>query len=160
MAPINVVRRACAGARRRGAKIRHWRQTELGQSLVEFSMVLPIFLLLFALVDFGRAFYSWLLITNAAREGARAAAVQSDYTTVKNNIYSSLCNSYPSDCSLDTSKMSITPGNIQGARGSEATIDITYTFSFVTPIGGILQLVGGSSISAPTLTAHSSMRLE
>jgi hypothetical protein len=142
-------------------RVRSWRQTELGQSLVEFSMVLPIFLLLlFALVDFGRAFYTWLQVTNAAREGARAAAVQLDYAAVKTNIYASICKSYPSNCSLDTTKMSITPGNIQGARGSEATIDISYTFSFVTPIGGILQLVGGSSISAPVISAHSSMRLE
>jgi hypothetical protein len=56
--------------------------------------------------------------------------------------------------------MTITPSNIQGKRGDEATIDISYTFSFVTPIGGMLKLVGGNSISAPTIKAHSSMRLE
>jgi Flp pilus assembly protein TadG len=161
MAATSAVRRACSNARRRVASIRSWRDTELGQSLVEFSLVLPIFLLLlFALVDFGRAYYSWLQVTNAAREGARAAAVQSDVTTVQNKIYASLCNSYPSNCSVDTSKMTITPSNIQGKRGDEATIDISYTFSFVTPIGGMLKLVGGNSISAPTIKAHSSMRLE
>lgn len=124
-------------------------------------MVLPIFLLLlFALVDFGRGFYTWMLITNAAREGARAAAVQSDQNQVYANLYSSLCNNYPKDCSIDTTKMAITPTNIQGKRGDEVSIDIAYKFEFVTPIGNILQLVGGSSISAPVLKAHSSMRLE
>ena len=52
-----------------------FRESERGQSLVEFTMILPILLiLLFALVDFGRAFYTWMLVTNAAREGARQDA--------------------------------------------------------------------------------------
>ena len=147
---------------------RHPRQTEVGQSLVEFSLVLPIFLvLIFGLVDFGRAFYAWLIVTEAAREGARAAAVQSDATTVNSKIYASFCsgagNPPPtSSCAIDDSAgvFKITPGNIQGPRGQETTIDITYTFSFVTPIGGLLKLIGGSSLSAPAITAHSAMRLE
>ena len=63
--------------------MRRFRETEAGQSLVEFTMILPLFLvLLFGMVDFGRAFYTWLLVTNAAREGARIAAVQSDQPTI------------------------------------------------------------------------------
>lgn len=45
-----------------------------GQSLVEMAMVLPVLTLLtFGLVDFGRAYYFQVSITNAAREGARVA---------------------------------------------------------------------------------------
>jgi len=45
---------------------------ERGQSAVEFALVLPVLLLFFFfLIEFGRVFGSWLLITNAAREGAR-----------------------------------------------------------------------------------------
>jgi Flp pilus assembly protein TadG len=44
----------------------------LGQSLVETAIVLPILLLfLAAVVDFGRAFDAYIVLTNAAREGAR-----------------------------------------------------------------------------------------
>ena len=50
--------------------------------------------------------------------------------------------------------------NVQGARGSECRVDLSYDFQFVTPIGDFLALIGGSSISDPTITAHSSMRLE
>jgi Flp pilus assembly protein TadG len=53
-----------------------------GQSTVEFALLLPILLvLLFLVFEFGRAFGSWLLITNAAREGARNAAACSSSTS-------------------------------------------------------------------------------
>lgn len=154
--------------RRLGHGLRHPRQTEVGQSLVEFSLVLPIFLvMIFALVDFGRAFYAWMIVTQAAREGARAAAVQGDASTVNAKIYASFCGqtgSPPpsSSCSIDDSAsvFKITTGNIQGTRGTEATVDITYTFSFVTPIGGLLHMIGGSSLATPAISAHSAMRLE
>jgi len=46
----------------------------LAQSLVEMAMVLPILTFLtFGLVDFGRAYFFQVSITNAAREGARVA---------------------------------------------------------------------------------------
>ena len=141
--------------------LHRFRQTEVGQSLVEFSMILPLFLvLLFGLVDFGRAFYTWLLVTNAAREGARIAAVQSDAATVDARIYDSFCSSYPTDCSLEPGKLTITKTNIQGSRGSAVSIDVVYDFEFVTPIGGIMGFIGGSSLAEPTISAHSSMRLE
>lgn len=47
---------------------------ERGASLVEFAIVLPLFLLLIGgMVDFGRAFYTEVMLTNGAREGARTA---------------------------------------------------------------------------------------
>jgi len=47
-----------------------------GQALVEFALVAPIFfLLIFAIIDFGRYVYYVQVINNAAREGARYAIV-------------------------------------------------------------------------------------
>lgn len=52
----------------------HRGRRERGAALVEFAIVLPLFLLLIGgMVDFGRAFYTEVMLTNAAREGARAA---------------------------------------------------------------------------------------
>jgi PKD repeat protein/Flp pilus assembly protein TadG len=47
-----------------------------GQSLVEFALVLPVLLLilLFA-IDFGRAFFGYVIVNNAARLGANYAAL-------------------------------------------------------------------------------------
>lgn len=47
-----------------------------GQALVEFALIIPIFLLLvISLFDFGRAVFAYNSVTNAAREGARLAIV-------------------------------------------------------------------------------------
>lgn len=48
-----------------------------GQSSVELVLLTPLLLvLLFLIFEFGRVFGSWLIITNAAREGARFAVVR------------------------------------------------------------------------------------
>jgi TadE-like protein len=47
-----------------------------GQSLVEFSLVLPVFLLMvFAIIDMGRVIWAYDNLASAAREGARYASV-------------------------------------------------------------------------------------
>ena len=47
-----------------------------GQSLVEFALILPIFLLfVFGVLDLGRAVYAYHTISNAAREAARVAMI-------------------------------------------------------------------------------------
>jgi Flp pilus assembly protein TadG len=144
--------------------LRRFRQTESGQALVEFTMILPIFLLLlFALVDFGRGFHAWLLVTNAAREGARVGATQQDAAAIQERIWDSLCSNYPSSCSIDETKLSWTnqgTANVQGPRGEAVVIELSYDFDYATPIGGILNIVSGGTLNEPTLTAHSSMRLE
>ena len=144
--------------------LRKFRDSERGQSLVEFAMILPFFLvLLFALVDFGRAFYTWLLVTNAAREGARAAAVQMDSAAIDTRIYNSICKSYPTNCMISPGKMTITKTGVQGPRGSTASVDISYAFSYATPLGAIVKKLpgaGSAGLATPVISGYSSMRLE
>jgi len=48
-----------------------WRKEE-GQGLVEFALILMVLVLVvFGVLDLGRAFHSLITITNASREGAR-----------------------------------------------------------------------------------------
>jgi Flp pilus assembly protein TadG len=57
------------------ARPRHERRSR-GQAMVEFALVAPIFfLLLFSIIEFGRAIYYVQMLNNAAREGARYAIV-------------------------------------------------------------------------------------
>ena len=51
-----------------------------GQSLVEFALVLPVFLLfVFVLIDGGRYVYTDSVLSQAAREAARVAAVEASW---------------------------------------------------------------------------------
>jgi Flp pilus assembly protein TadG len=52
------------------------RRRSVGQAMVEFALVAPLFFfLLFAIIDFGRYVYYVQILNNAAREGARYAIV-------------------------------------------------------------------------------------
>ena len=55
-------------------------RTRHGQALVEFALVIPIFLLmLFGLIDIGRLVYLNATLSQAAREGARVGSVEASY---------------------------------------------------------------------------------
>jgi Flp pilus assembly protein TadG len=57
------------------AILRHYRERPLGQSLVEFALILPIFLvILSAAIDLGRLAYARVTIANVAREASFQAA--------------------------------------------------------------------------------------
>jgi Flp pilus assembly protein TadG len=87
-----------------------------GQSLVEMAMVLPVLALLtFGLLDFGRAYYFQVSITNAAREGARVAIL---------NIYTGPFNP---NCSTASTCPVQTDTNIVNAVYNELT------YSGITP---------------------------
>jgi hypothetical protein len=63
--------------------IKPLRRRSRGQGLVEFALVAPIFfLVLFSLIEFGRAVYTIQMLNNAAREGARYAIVHGYNTTI------------------------------------------------------------------------------
>lgn len=59
------------------------RRNRAGQALVEFALVIPVFLLLLVgLFDLGRAVFAYNTLTNAAREGARLAIVNQDEPSI------------------------------------------------------------------------------
>lgn len=59
------------------------RSKGLGQALVEFALVIPLFLLLvFSVFDLGTAVFTYNSLTNAAREGARLAIVNQDEPSI------------------------------------------------------------------------------
>lgn len=127
---------------------------EGGQAVLEFAMILPLILLLiFGLVDFGRAYYTWLVVTNAAREGARVGATQQPLTAINTRIYDTAAG-------LDADELTISVTNVQGARGEAIEVDLEYNFVFVTPIGNIMEVIGGENLSSPNISGHASMRLE
>jgi Flp pilus assembly protein TadG len=81
------------------------RRGSRGQSAVEFALVAPLlFLLIFGIVDFGRAMFYQNEITNATREGARIAILASNpcntvYGNPAGNCSTSATPSGPTVCS-------------------------------------------------------------
>ena len=65
-----------AGRSRRGRS----RHRSRGQALVEFALVFPLFIaMVFGLIDLGRLVYMHSTLSQAAREGARLAAVEAGW---------------------------------------------------------------------------------
>jgi hypothetical protein len=53
-----------------------------GQELLEYALIAPIFLLiLLVILDLGRVTYTYSVVQNAAREGARYGAIHPDNST-------------------------------------------------------------------------------
>ena len=72
-------------------------QGSRGQSMVEFALMAPLlFLILFGIVDFGRAIFYSNEITNAAREGARVAILAS------NPCNTQVANPSPGNCTTSS----------------------------------------------------------
>lgn len=54
-----------------------------GQALVEFALMLPVLMLLIiGMMEFGLIINQYMVVTEAAREGARSAAVGNSNTTI------------------------------------------------------------------------------
>ena len=136
----------------------HPRKGEDGQSLVEFALVLPIFLLvLFAIVDFGMAFHAWITVTNSAREGARIGSVHAPSAAIEQRVRDT------SD-TLDQGNLSVSVSNADdqgGQPGESVVVDVSYSYSLMTPLADLLNLVSGGTIpDVLTLDTLSEMRLE
>ena len=59
--------------------IRRWRDGQRGQGVVEFALLVPVFmLLLLAMLEFGFVFDHTLTIQYASREGARVGSALAD----------------------------------------------------------------------------------
>lgn len=135
------------------SKTRHG-HGEKGQALVEFVFVLPLFLVLvLAVVDFGMGLHTWISVTNGAREGARLGSVQATAGEIETKVRE-VTNT------LDQAKLTVTTTNAQGDSGEAVTVEVDYQYDLITPLGGIIGVLGGSIGSTLDLSAQSEMRLE
>jgi len=102
--------------------------------------VLPILLLLvFGIVDFGRAYNMQISLTQAAREGARVRALGGDAVATTTRVQ--LAAGF-----LPATDVSVDAGVACPADPSDtdvATVSATSTFTFVTPIGALAGFAAG-----------------
>jgi hypothetical protein len=94
-----------------------------GQAAIEFALTLmTTLLLIFGLMDFGRAVYAAAVVQWAAQEGARAGII--DVADVDAAVLERMV-------SLDTDEVTII--TTEPAPNTVA-VDVTYRFVFVTPL--------------------------
>jgi Flp pilus assembly protein TadG len=130
------------------------RRAQLGQSLVEFALVVPLFLLIaMATVDFGWALRSWISATNAAREGARLGVTGASESAIEARVVDSAPDL------LDSSDVSVT--NAQGQTGEDLTVTVQFDHHYITPLGGLIAFVTGGALPDPLpISTSTTMRIE
>jgi Flp pilus assembly protein TadG len=128
-----------------------------GAAAVEFALLLPVLLLIvFGIIDFGRALNAQITLTQAAREGARLDALGQTTAAVQSRTIGAA-----TGLSLSPANVTVTTCPKGAGQGVNATVQASYTFSFVTPIGAIAGFFGGSGLGSPiTLTAKGVMPCE
>jgi Flp pilus assembly protein TadG len=124
-----------------------------GQSLVEFALVLPMLLVLLLLsIDLGRAFFGWVVITNASRVGANYAAQHPKWTPDDELRFAELVDADAAvrNCvlgPLDDPTWTTSDGSLTSnpTLGDYATVRLTCDFTLVMPFSQ--SLLGSSTVS-------------
>lgn len=135
---------------------------ERGANLVEMAIVTPLLLVLLAgIVDIGRTFNNYIIITNAAREGARLAArlpCYTDNSTQRAALRAAIVAAVVQEAAnsgiqLDPAEISIYPDPASACAGAGNPIRVTVTHPYSTLMGGILGIGNLSLPSSATMVS-------
>ena len=134
-----------------------------GQSLVEFALVFPLFILLLAgMIDFGIGLYSYMTINNAVRDAARLGATMCTANPCGAAIVARATNA-ASGLAIDppvvtcTAQVGAVPPhpvpNCSGATalpGDSVTVQITYNYRMVWPLafGSTIKMTSSMTMLA------------
>jgi Flp pilus assembly protein TadG len=125
-----------------------------GAVAVEFALVLPLLMVLvFGVIDFGRAFNAQETLTQAAREGSRLAAVCNSSTPSSTcaDVNSRTVASAPNLTGMSVQIPSTCPAGVAPA-GMDAVVTVRWTMTFSTPLVGLIP--GFPSSKDLTGTGH------
>jgi Flp pilus assembly protein TadG len=136
-------------------------RNERGVALVEAAVTIPILLLIaVGIFEFGRAYQTWQILTNAAREGARIAVLPAtDTATVESRV-----RDYMQSGQLENSQTAPVTINrgvnvvVNGATISVSDVIIDYPFDFMV-LQPVARLVNAGSTSGASLTMRASARM-
>ena len=131
---------------------------EEGQDLVEFALALPILAtLLFGIIDFGWMFYNNVMVSNAAREGARFAVM--NYEEAETNdpsdplgylqgqVTTNVENDLPGYLHDSFANLAVTLNeNHIGADNDELVLEIQSNIRLFTPVGRLVMGGGQTRI--------------
>ncbi|HWR08544.1 TadE/TadG family type IV pilus assembly protein [Sporomusa sp.] len=125
-----------------------------GQTKVQTAIVLPVLvLILFSLLEFGQVMNQYLILTAAAREGARLAAVSND-TAARAAVNGAVA-------SIGNNDLLVNIGYSNGKReqGMLVTVTVCKPITVITPI--FKDIINQAFTPDPlTLKGQSVMRVE
>jgi Flp pilus assembly protein TadG len=143
---------------------------EKGAALIETAFVLPIMLLVcVGILEFGRAYQTWQVVTNAAREGARVAilpeytddsAIARVKTYLKNGgLPAAIVDSANTKVLITATTIPIDVGGANTASAARIVVEYPFEFMVLQPVAQLV--VNGSTAGAPfTMRMTSIMRNE
>jgi Flp pilus assembly protein TadG len=135
-------------------------RSEKGAALLEAAITIPMILLIsVAIFEFGRAYQTWQVLTNAAREGARLAVLEGPTDAdVRTRV-----NDYLTGGGLTA----LADGNILVNRAAPmgtataSRVEVDYPFAFMMLDPVVRMVTPSSNAGAPiTMAAVSIMRNE
>lgn len=134
-------------------------QRKKGQSLVEFTLLLSILLIIvMGLLDIGRVYFTYLALQDLAGEGASYGAVypsriDSTDEPDPNNVLYRVRSAAPSGMLVDPADLNITVSTPSGTDpGDFITVTVVANYTLLTPFVG--SIVGSQNLplSASTTT--------
>ena len=131
---------------------------QIGQSLIEFIYILPIFVIItVGFLDLGRALFYYSALSNAVREATRYSIVHRDLddAEIKAKVIEFAFALQDTPNPLDPDNIDITYPTEENNINITISVEATYLFSPVTP--GIQLLLG--NLEGIPLIAQSTMRI-
>ncbi len=127
-----------------------------GQTLVEAAFVLPVlFLLTFAIIEFGWYFWANQVVSGASREGARMAVVTSNLTENDARIITVVQNYLEQGTSLPVDKLVVSNTAASNA-GDLVKVTVRLPYAWATPVPGMVL----HNEEPPVIARESEMRYE
>ena len=140
-----------------------WRRDD-GAALIEAAFVLPLLLFVsISIIEFGRAFQTWQVVTNAAREGVRVAVLPGttdDAIRTRVQDYMKMGIDKPASAAIAINRATtVSLGGAATASASRVQVDYPFTFIVLQPLAQLL--VKGSTVGdALTMRSAAIMRNE
>lgn len=120
-----------------------------GAAAVEFALVLPILLLVVcAIIDFGRAYFTDTSLSNSAREAVRVVALRGTTATSGDAVIAAATEAIPADevpsLVIAVDGVTVTAGSTLAlcTVGQPVTVTVTQPFDYITPLPGLAGFTG------------------